>query len=707
MNGLNPAMSAHVASMMSRPERVCRPELAATKIAAHVQQPSPPHWLTQHTVTVSQQRVHRPALVLGAPHTVMRPKRQARRLQEQQSLHTHTHTELTMRAATAAAVAVTVAAATAIALPATAAAPIGASVGNFGISATCGLTSDTSAVGDPSLGMYVRVNPPVLGQYLATPGNATLRLNCEAMGRMAAASSDVTFPVCTASFGAGATPAGVTGMAVNVFAPIAARNSSVGFLPVMLAEVTLNASSAAGAPGADRGASAAMHNVSFSLHCDAAAGLCNGTSDAFSGTSFEARSSGAMFVVATAGASGDAVPSATYDATTGTLTASVAITLHPGDTSVRVVLAIGSWDKRGYYTVAAPGSLTVASWEAMASFTVANSAALSSQHASFVASLPRTGDDGIDASVRWFQQSALLLTKGTADDPAPPQPGTTTMPVAPAMATRATPSNRTVITMGYVELNQRDSYWTTWLHVLLWPDLDAAMINESILWQQPDGKIPTTILPLILRDDNIDVTAYFVLRVARHLLYNPSQSYAAAVYPAVSRAVAYLASRCGDGGAVPQAVPTSQWADWKDVSEVIGRQYAPHYDLLYLAALQAAEALATSLGRAADAAKFSKLRVAGDSFVNAPLAAGGMWAGTHYRDRWYDGRNVTWVLQDQVVGVFFGAVNASRADAVFGAFADVGNAGAHGTRETYPYIAGWGGRGPGNYHNGGVWPWLK
>ena len=34
-----------------------------------------------------------------------------------------------------------------------------------------------------------------------------------------------------------------------------------------------------------------------------------------------------------------------------------------------------------------------------------------------------------------------------------------------------------VLTMGYVELNQRDSFWTSWLHVKLWPEIDLAILR--------------------------------------------------------------------------------------------------------------------------------------------------------------------------------------------------------------------------------------
>ena len=41
--------------------------------------------------------------------------------------------------------------------------------------------------------------------------------------------------------------------------------------------------------------------------------------------------------------------------------------------------------------------------------------ALEAEHAAFVAALPRTGTPSLDAALRWFAQSAVLLTKGVQD----------------------------------------------------------------------------------------------------------------------------------------------------------------------------------------------------------------------------------------------------------------------------------------------------
>lgn len=72
-----------------------------------------------------------------------------------------------------------------------------------------------------------------------------------------------------------------------------------------------------------------------------------------------------------------------------------------------------------------------------------------------------------------------------------------------------------MITMGYHELNQRDSFWTSFLHLVLYPGLERRMIEISIANQTADGKIPTTLLLVIERKYDVDINEYFCLRIAR------------------------------------------------------------------------------------------------------------------------------------------------------------------------------------------------
>jgi uncharacterized protein (DUF608 family) len=72
------------------------------------------------------------------------------------------------------------------------------------------------------------------------------------------------------------------------------------------------------------------------------------------------------------------------------------------------------------------------------------------------------------------------------------------------------------------------------------------------------------VLPVIIRDDNIDTTAYFVCRVARHFQFTADVPLLRQLYPNVQRALAYLRSRDNASVGVPEALATSQWADWLD-----------------------------------------------------------------------------------------------------------------------------------------------
>ena len=169
---------------------------------------------------------------------------------------------------------------------------------------------------------------------------------------------------------------------------------------------------------------------------------------------------------------------------------------------------------------------------------------LHAHHSAFVATLPMasaatpTFPEGGEA-VAWWLQAPILLTKG--------------------MESR-------VLTMGYVELNARDSFWTTMLHAYVWPAQEATMIQESCEFQftagggppsycQGDagGKIPTCILPTIVRDDNVDITAFFVLRVGRHFAATGDEAFLERVYPCLRAAIKYLESRCPSGEALPAA----------------------------------------------------------------------------------------------------------------------------------------------------------
>lgn len=151
---------------------------------------------------------------------------------------------------------------------------------------------------------------------------------------------------------------------------------------------------------------------------------------------------------------------------------------------------------------------------------------------------------------------------------------------------------------------------------------------------------------------------------------------------------------------------------------VQNRTYAPHFDMLYAVAMDAMANVASMLSHTADAARFRLLATNATAFINKDAShghVGGLWNGSslsgHYIDVWSDKRQVTWVLEDQVEGVFHdaGVVPRDRIAMMFDSFDASGSEGEYGVRETFPYIdpSVTMGQAPGCYHNGGIWPWLN
>ena len=341
----------------------------------------------------------------------------------------------------------------------------------------------------------------------------------------------------------------------------------------------------------------------------------------------------------------------------------------PAESSAQVRLVVATFDEEGYYQPSHPDLASLVAhvdhrWEALRRATL-----------DFATSLPRIGDPEIDYYLPWYASAAIILTK----------------------------LNRSgdVLTMGYLELNQRDSYWSSWVHLVYWPDLERAMIEESRAHQRSDGKIPTTILPTIERKDDIDINEYFVLRVARYWQWTRDREFAEAHWPAVRAAIDYLDSRDKDHDGLPEQ--KSFWADWKDVEGMKGRRLGPHFTLLYLACLDRAAELAEALKKPRLAAGYRKRLRAATETVNRPVAQRGLWAGTHYVNIWRDKREDSRVLQDQVVGPLFGVVDEERTQSIFRAL--IPNEVPWGVRETFPYYDHFGE--PGLYHNGGVWVWWQ
>ena len=300
----------------------------------------------------------------------------------------------------------------------------------------------------------------------------------------------------------------------------------------------------------------------------------------------------------------------------------------------------------------------------------------------FLACVPNVGDEQIYRYTRWYMQAAILLTK----------------------------SARTgeVMTMGYTELNQRDSFWTSFVHVSLWSGLEKEILRVSARWMRPDGKIPTTVLPRIERHFDIDINEYFCLRIARYHRYHRDLGFLEEMYGFYRRSVEFLLTFDRDGDGVPEQDtpdnPLSFWGDWKDVPGVSGRKLAPHFALLWLAVLKEGAWLAGEMEDLASKSWYESLYDRAYEAINRPVTEGGMWQEDHYAEVWYDGRPMTEVLQDQVVGMIWGVVPAERIGSIYGALNRGEN--AFGIPETWPYRPDSFGYEGGDYHNGGIWPYL-
>jgi glycogen debranching enzyme len=306
---------------------------------------------------------------------------------------------------------------------------------------------------------------------------------------------------------------------------------------------------------------------------------------------------------------------------------------------------------------------------------------LKQQHAAFVTSLPRTGDRELDVFSRWYLSAAVLLTKGT--------------------------SSGEVLTMGYRELNQRDSFWATGAHLIYWPDLELKMLHESMNYQDSKGQIPLTILPTIDRANNIDGNEYFILRIARYYRWYREVAFLNEALPHVKRAINYLISLDHEKIGLP--MQQSYWADWKDVPGVEGRRYAPHFALLWLAALKDGQFLAREASDSSYAAWLGALYEKAHERINQDVAQGGLWDQTRYVDLWNDARRTTYSLEDQTLGAVFDVIPHERLENIYFTM-NTGNESKFGVRETYPYIPSSDdsfGPGPGQYHNGGIWPYLN
>jgi uncharacterized protein (DUF608 family) len=292
--------------------------------------------------------------------------------------------------------------------------------------------------------------------------------------------------------------------------------------------------------------------------------------------------------------------------------------------------------------------------------------------------IPQSFDKEIDEYLRWYMIPAVSLTRITKKEE--------------------------VLTMGYCELNQRDSYWTSWLHLIFYPELEKKMIEESIAWQQLTGKIPTTILPKIERHDDLDINAFFILRAWRYYEYYNDKALLREWFRALYKAMDWLMTRDTHGDGLPAQV--SFWGDWKDVQGIQGRLYSPFSAMTYLAALDKMTQIATLLELDELAANYKIAYQKGYDLLNKPVDEGGLWNGQYYCQRWQNGEVNTHLLQDQMIGVFYDVVPKEYAESIVNTLNN-NSLTKWGIAETTPYYSAEWGYKPATYHNGGVWPWLS
>ena len=547
--------------------------------------------------------------------------------------------------------------------------------GNFGISTPSCFLEDGPLI-----------NPPILSTYLAEVARGSLlelSLDGQApvpLSRVFAAAEAPVFPLCAYSAALG----GGLSVSWSLLAPLSPAHAEWAFLPVLLGTLSLRLGE--DAPPFSRNAT-----LRFRLACgsDEASQRACGSAQAGGGGEYSwlegggavNATPGGLFVGAQGGLAAGAdcgSAAAAPGSASPALCASLTLEVRPTARAAAGRLCLGYHAAAGRYAPAHPTPAR------LAAHALEHASALAAHHAAFLAALPLLARAEDSAAVRWWLQSPLLLTKGV---------------------------QRSVLTMGYVELNQRDSFWTSMLHAHLWPALESEMLQESCeqactegggppSYCQRDaaGKIPTCILPTIVRDDNVDITAFFALRLGRHFAATGNETLLRALYPCLRSALHYLQRRCPPGTALPAAREDSYWGSWLDVPFMRGRRLMADNSAVYLAAqrvgaqsarLLAARAEAEEARRGApgwgglrnkqpgaaaagsaaalrqDAANFSAAFVAGLGQLLRPVEEGGQWesarTGGSLVDTWHDGTRSNYSLGDQFMAVFFGLLDGRRA----------------------------------------------
>jgi Glycosyl-hydrolase family 116, catalytic region len=554
--------------------------------------------------------------------------------------------------------------------------PRGYSVGNFGIAAAI---SENGLKIEKSL-----INPPVLRRWLEPLGRGELSLKVGGRSDFAVSTRYSVFPENLAQL---LSPASGVEADVETFAPISAaledQADFINFIPAIVIQVKLS------------NHSAHTRSVDLSYQWSPSQGDAVTESEKFPFNGMEIRevhqgAGPAQIWLMVVPDERSQIPSAAKVAVNQhakrQLSLGTAVNLEPQQSrSVSVVL--GVYDSRGY--TAARLSSRRALQRYLLTQGVKDTSSddprrprhptLEEQHSDLIAALPRIGDPELDVYLRWYLSAAVLLTKGIASGD--------------------------VLTMGYKELNQRDSFWTTGVHLIYWPDLELKMLHESMTYQRPNGQIPLTILPVINRDNNIDGNEYFILRIARYYRWYRDAALLKEAMPHVKSAIDYLVSLDREGIGMP--MQQSFWADWKDVPGVEGRAYAPHFDLLWLAALKSAAFLASESSDSAYASELNARYRKAYERINRDVGQGGLWDQSRYVDLWKDDRKAAYELEDQALAAIFDVIPHDRLESIY-ATLNKQNESKFGVRETYPYIPSFAQPyGLGEYHNGGIWPYLN
>lgn len=296
----------------------------------------------------------------------------------------------------------------------------------------------------------------------------------------------------------------------------------------------------------------------------------------------------------------------------------------------------------------------------------------------FSQAIPETGIEDVDTYLRWYMVPAISLTRYN--------------------------KKGEILTMGYMELNPRDSYWTTWVHLLLYKDAERKMIEECLAAVSPAGKMPTTILPVIEREDDLDINAFLILRAARFYQLYHEKDKLLSYWPVLKKAMDWLISRDTKGKGLPRQV--SFWGDWKDVKGVEDREYSPFSALVYLAALKEMMYMGEECGDSVAIEKYEEAYRKGYDIVNKPIEEGGMWNGRYYCQLWKDGSVNDKLLEDQTIGILFDVVPRDKALKIIESLNEMSLT-PYGVAETFPYYPKEFGLDPATYHNGAVWPWVN